>query len=137
MKKKTKTSWIPRAHPLSWVTLAVTTGAILMTAVDGGILPAVLPAIQQEFGLSAREAGLINSIFFAGLIGGALFFGWLSDRIGTGYRRTWTWNIAMLVGIIGGRATRTILVSERFSLCYIYERRFHICTQAFFRWRRR
>jgi hypothetical protein len=47
--------WIPRAHPLSWVTLAVTTGAILMTAVDGGILPAVLPAIQQEFGLNSTS----------------------------------------------------------------------------------
>jgi MFS family permease len=97
--------WIPRAHPLSWVTLAVTTGAILMTAVDGGILPAVLPAIQQEFGLNSSQAGLINSVFFAGLIVGALLFGWLSDRIGTGYRRTWTWNIAMLLGIIGGALT--------------------------------
>ena len=100
-----KTSWIPRAHPLSWVTLAVTTGAILMTAVDGGILPAVLPAIQQEFGLNSSQAGLVNSIFFAGLIVGALLVGWLSDRIGTGYRRTWTWNVAMLVGIIGGALT--------------------------------
>jgi len=100
-----KTSWIPRAHRLSWVTLAVTTGAILMTAVDGGILPAVLPAIQQEFGLNSSQAGLINSVFFAGLIVGALLFGWLSDRIGTGYRRTWTWNIAMLIGIMGGALT--------------------------------
>ena len=30
---------------LSWATLAVTTCAILLTAVDGGILPAVLPAV--------------------------------------------------------------------------------------------
>jgi MFS family permease len=100
-----KPSWIPRAHPLSWATLAVTTCAILMTAVDGGILPAVLPAIQEEFGLNAAQGGLINSVFFAGLIVGALGFGWLSDRIGTGYRRTWTWNIAMLIGILGGALT--------------------------------
>jgi hypothetical protein len=39
VKKTTKTSWIPRAHPLSWAELAVTTGAILVTAVDGVILP--------------------------------------------------------------------------------------------------
>ena len=98
-------SWVPRAHPLSWGTLAVTTGAILMTAVDGGILPAVLPAIQDEFELSNEQAGLVNSVFFGGLIVGALLFGWLSDRIGTGYRRTWTWNIAMLIGILGGALT--------------------------------
>ncbi|MGH8920489.1 MAG: MFS transporter, partial [Actinomycetes bacterium] len=79
-------SWVPRAHPLSWVTLAVTTCAILMTAVDGGILPAVLPEIQREFQLSVGQAGMVNSVFFAGLIAGALLFGWLSDRIGTGYR---------------------------------------------------
>jgi MFS family permease len=98
-------SWVPRAHPLSWATLAVTTGAILMTAVDGGILPAVLPAIQDEFELSNAQAGLVNSMFFGGLVVGALLFGWLSDRIGTGYRRSWTWNIAMLIGIIGGALT--------------------------------
>jgi len=98
-------SWVPRAHPLSWATLAVTTGAILMTAVDGGILPAVLPAIQDEFGLTNEQAGLVNSVFFGGLIVGALLFGWLSDRIGTGYRRTWTWNVAMIIGILGGALT--------------------------------
>jgi MFS family permease len=71
---------------LSWVTLAVTTGAILMTAVDGGILPAVLPSIQDEFDLNSAQAGWINTVFFLGLIAGALGFGWLSDRIGTGCR---------------------------------------------------
>ncbi|MDP4504453.1 MFS transporter [Nonomuraea turcica] len=101
----TPRSWIPRGHPLSWATLAVTTGAILMTAVDGGILPAVLPAIQEEFELSSTQAGLVNSVFFGGLIVGALLFGWVSDRIGTGYRRTWTWNVAMLLAILGGALT--------------------------------
>jgi MFS family permease len=100
-----KISWVPRAHPLSWATLAITTCAILMTAVDGGILPAVLPAIQEEYGLNNTQAGLINSVFFAALIVGALGFGWLSDRVGTGYRRTWIWNIAMLIGILGGALT--------------------------------
>jgi MFS family permease len=98
-------SWLPRAHPLSWGTLAVTTGAILMTSIDAGILPAVLPSISQEFGLTTTQAGLVNSVFFASLLVGAFFFGWLSDRIGTGYRRTWVWNVAMLLGIIGGALT--------------------------------
>ena len=98
-------SVLPRGHPLSWATLLITTLAILMTSVDGGILPAVLPAISDEFGLTSAQGGLINSVFFAGTVVGALFFGWISDRIGTGYRRTWTWNVAMVIGIIGGALT--------------------------------
>ena len=98
-------SWRPRAHPLSWWTLLVTTGAILMTSIDGGILPAVLPAISEEFGLNAKQGGLINSAFFAALIVGGIVFGIVADRIGTGYRRTWTWNIAMLLAILGGLLT--------------------------------
>lgn len=96
---------LPRGHALSWVTLVITTLAILMTAVDGGILPAVLPAIKDEFGLDNAQAGLINSVFFFSLIGGAIFFGWLADRIGSGYLRTWTWIIAMGIGILGGALT--------------------------------
>ncbi|WP_156993164.1 MFS transporter [Pseudonocardia acaciae] len=102
---RTRSSWIPRGHPISWWTLLITTGAILMTSIDGGILPAVLPAISEEFGLNAAQGGLINSVFFAGLIVGGIAAGWISDRIGTGYRRTWTWNVAMLIGIIGGALT--------------------------------
>lgn len=98
-------SWVPLGHPISWWTLLITTGAILMTAIDGGILPAVLPAISKEFGLNAAQGGLINSVFSAGLIVGAIAFGWASDRIGTGYRRSWTWNVAMLLAILGGAAT--------------------------------
>lgn len=100
----TKT-WIPRGHRYSWWTLVVTTGAILMTSVDGGILPAVLPAISKEFNLNAKQGGLINSAFFAALIIGGIVFGIVADRIGTGYRRTWTWNIAMLLAIVGGLLT--------------------------------
>jgi len=97
--------WLPRAHPISWLTLLVTTGAILMTAIDGGILPTVLPQISSEFGLSTSQAGAVNSVFNAGLIAGGLIFGWLSDRIGTGYRRTLVWNIAMFLAILGGILT--------------------------------
>ncbi|MFC7458196.1 MFS transporter [Brachybacterium sp. GCM10030267] len=98
-------SWIPRAPALSWWTLLITTLAILMTSVDHGILPAVLPAIQEEYGISNAQAGLINSVYFAGLVAGGLLFGYIADRVGTGYRRTWTWNVAMLIGIVGGAMT--------------------------------
>ena len=98
-------SWKPRAHPLSWWTLVVTTGAILMTSIDGGILPAVLPAISEDFDLNAKQGGYINAAFFAALIVGGILFGIIADRVGTGYRRTWTWNVAMLLAILGGALT--------------------------------
>ncbi|WP_176455783.1 MFS transporter [Enemella evansiae] len=99
------TRLLPRASALSWWTLLITTLAILMISVDHGILPAVLPAIQQQYGIGNAEAGLINSVYFAGLVAGGLIFGYVADRIGTGYRRTWTWNVAMLIGIVGGALT--------------------------------
>lgn len=58
-----RVSWVPRAHPLSWVTLAVTTCAILMTAVAGEILPAVLPEIQRSGVLAATVQGVIIESF--------------------------------------------------------------------------
>jgi MFS family permease len=96
---------MPKAHAMSWWTLLITTLAILMTSIDHSILPAVLPQITEQFGLTAAQAGMVNSVYFAGLVGGGFLFGYIADRIGTGYRRTWTWNIAMLIGIIGGALT--------------------------------
>ena len=43
-----KASLLPHAPGTSWLILLVTTLAILMTAIDGGILPAVLPAGYGE-----------------------------------------------------------------------------------------
>ena len=96
---------LPRAPAISWWMLLLTTIAILMTSVDHQILPAVLPQVSEQYGLDAQQAGLINSVYFAGLVGGGLIFGYVSDRIGTGYRRTWTWNVAMLFAVIGGALT--------------------------------
>ncbi|WP_222853416.1 MFS transporter [Fodinicola acaciae] len=100
-----KSGWKISAHPISWWMLGVTTLAIFMTSVDAAILPTVLPSIQTEFHLDATQAGFVNSMFFLGSIVGALIFGTLSDVIGTGYRRTWTWIIAMGLSVIGGALT--------------------------------
>lgn len=98
-------SLAPRGHRYSWITLVITTLALLMTSIDGNILPAVLPEISQDFNLNAQQGGWINSAFFGGTVAGAFFFGWLSDKLGSGYRRSLTWNIAMVVGIVGGALT--------------------------------
>lgn len=93
------------AHPMSWATLVITTLAILMTAVDQGILERTMPHVKEEFHLANSHLGWINAVFFAGFIVGAYVFGVVSDRIGSGYRRTWTWNVAMLFAMVGGLLT--------------------------------
>ena len=64
--------YVPRGHPVSWWMLLVTTGAILITSVDRVILPRVLPALQDEFGLSNTAAGFLNSLNFVGITIGAI-----------------------------------------------------------------
>ena len=93
---------IPKAHPISWILLLITTLAILMTSVSRIILPTLLPAIMEEYNWSATEAGFLNSAMFIGAFLGATFFGILSDIIGSGYKRGWTWVLTMIVAAIGG-----------------------------------
>ena len=103
---KVRAAWLPRAaHPVSWAMLAITTLAILMTSVDAQILPTVLPGILHDFHLSTVEGGVLNSIYSAGVVVGAIAFGVLSDVVGTGYRRGITWIVAELIVILGGIAT--------------------------------
>lgn len=98
-----RAAWLPRAaHPVSWGMLAITTLAILITSVDAQILPTVLPGILKDFHLSTVEGGILNSIYSAGVVAGAIVFGVLSDVLGTGYRRGYTWIVAELIVIIGG-----------------------------------
>lgn len=40
--------YMPRGHPVSWLMLVVTTGAILITSIDRAILPTVLPASSRS-----------------------------------------------------------------------------------------
>lgn len=96
---------MPKAHPISWILLLVTTLAILATSVSRIILPTVLPAIMEEFHWSATEVGFLNSAMFIGAFIGATFFGILSDSVGSGYKRGWTWICCMVVAAIGGILT--------------------------------
>ncbi len=102
----TKALWLPRAaHPVSWAMLVITTLAILIVSVDAQILPTILPAILTQFHLSPTEGGWLNSLFFLGSVGGAVFFGIWSDLAGSGHRRGPTWILAYLIAVIGGFLT--------------------------------
>lgn len=97
---------LPKAHPLSWWMLVITTLAILMNSIDRIILPTLLPAIMKEFNLTEVQAGWLNSLsFFFGTLSGAVIFGIFSDYIGTGYKRCYSWSVTVLVEVIAGVAT--------------------------------
>lgn len=55
---------------------------IVFDGYDLVIYGVVLPALMQDWGLSAVEAGFLGSCALFGMMLGALFFGPLSDRIG-------------------------------------------------------
>lgn len=82
---------VPRAHPVSWWMLVITTLAILITSIDRVILPTVLPGILTELHLNATEGGQLVSLSFAGTIIGAIGLGMVGDLIGRGHRRGWSW----------------------------------------------
>ncbi|MED5545436.1 MAG: MFS transporter [Pseudomonadota bacterium] len=52
----------------------------LEVTLTGSIAPALRESPVLAF--SAREIGLANSLYLAGAVTGALFFGWLTDRLG-------------------------------------------------------
>lgn len=54
---RAESRYLPRAHPVSWWMLIITTLAILITSIDRVILPTLLPDISKEFGLGATGAG--------------------------------------------------------------------------------
>lgn len=115
-----KRGLLPRAHPLSWWMLVITTLAILMNSIDRIILPTLLPAIMQDFNISEVQAGWINSLSFFGTLTGAVLFGLLSDYIGTGYRRCYSWCLAVLVEIVSGVATAFSKTLGAFQLLRVF-----------------
>ena len=104
-EKKGKIRFLPRAHTISWLMLLVTTLAILMNSIDRLILPTLMPAIIKEFDLTTVQAGWLNSLSFVGTFIGALVLGFISDYIGSGYKRARSWLIAVVIEIAAGVAT--------------------------------
>ena len=96
---------IPRAHPVSWWMLAITTGAILITAIDRVLLPTVLPGILKEFNLNASQGGLLVSLSFLGSTIGGVVLGVAGDSLGKGPRRAWAWLASVAVVIVAAFAT--------------------------------
>ena len=96
---------LPRAHPVSWWMLGITTLAILITSIDRVILPTLLPDISKDFGLDATAGGVLVSLSFAGTVVGAVVLGVIGDYVGRGYRRAYTWIAAVAVTCIASVAT--------------------------------
>jgi len=100
-----KKSWVPKAHPISWLMLLVTTLAMLLCSIDRQILPTVLPDIMKDYKLNSVEAGFLNSLNFVGSFIGAILVGVLADSLGGGYRRAWSWMGTCIITAVAGIAT--------------------------------
>ena len=97
--------YTPRAHPVSWIMLVVTLGAIVITSIDRIILPTVLPGILDEFNLNATEGGFLVSLSFVGTTIGAIILGTLGDSFGKGPRRAWMWTVSVAVVVVSAIGT--------------------------------
>ena len=65
-----------------WVLLALTTGVLLAQGLVRMGIPALYPFIQDEFGLSRAQVGLVTSFLAAGFGVAVVFGGWLTDTFG-------------------------------------------------------
>lgn len=97
--------YVPRGHPVSWLMLVVTTGAILINSIDRAILPAVLPGILSEFNLSESAGGFLIGLSFAGTAVGGLVLGIFGDSLGKGVRRAWGWAVAVAIVVVSSLLT--------------------------------
>ncbi|MFC2067348.1 MFS transporter [Chloroflexota bacterium] len=65
-----------------WIVLPLATGVFLTRALGGQGFPVLYPFIQNEFGLSLAQIGLITSAFAIGTTTTAILAGWLADTFG-------------------------------------------------------
>ena len=94
-----------RASPISWQVLIVGILAFLITSIDRTILPTVLPAISQEFGLSESQGGLLITLSFLGTFIGALLLGVLGDQFGNGWYRARFWVVCSAITVVAAVAS--------------------------------
>ncbi|MFC2001058.1 MFS transporter [Chloroflexota bacterium] len=69
-------------HYLWWIALPLLTGAALSHALMLRGFPVLYPFIQDEFGLSRAQLGLITSAMAIGFAAVVLLAGWLTDNFG-------------------------------------------------------
>ncbi|MFC2067235.1 MFS transporter [Chloroflexota bacterium] len=65
-----------------WITLPLVIGVALAQALMRQGLPVLYPFVQNEFGLSLAQVGLITSAMGIGLTAPAVLAGWLTDTFG-------------------------------------------------------
>ncbi|AQS58123.1 MFS transporter [Desulforamulus ferrireducens] len=65
-----------------WYILLATGIGWLFDSMDVGLVSFVMPAIQEDWGLSPTELGLIGSVGMVGMAVGAAFSGMLADKYG-------------------------------------------------------
>ena len=94
-----------RASGISWQVLVIGIFAFLITSIDRTILPTVLPAISEEFGLSEGRAGLLITLSFVGTFLGALVLGVLGDQFGNGWHRARFWVLCSAITIVAAVAS--------------------------------
>jgi MFS family permease len=86
------------AHYYLWVVLPLATAAQLSQALPRMGLPVLYPFIQDEFGLSRAQVGLITSALSLGFAVLVLLAGWFTDNFGV--RRTIIMSLLSFTGFI-------------------------------------
>lgn len=88
----------------SWVNVLVLIGAGAAVALQVGKVPAALPALQEELGLSLVESGWVVAIFSLIAAGLAAFLGSISDRYGQLRVAIFGMLLSVVAGFAGGFA---------------------------------
>ncbi len=86
----------------SWLNVFVLIGAGAAVALQVGKVPAALPALQEDLGLSLVESGWVLAIFSLIAAGFGAFLGSLADRYGRLFVALFGMVLTAVSGIVGG-----------------------------------